>query len=241
MLQTTSLRSLAFRKFGGFHQCGYPNSWMVYFNLFQGQSQSKMDENWGCPHFRKPFFQEVPEAESLETVENQHFLKKASLCDSWGGGSPWLNGWMAEDCDKPKGSTKTKGHVLDPWHHRMVELHLDMTIQLQEASLHTSDIRKFSNQLDKNCSFNISRGVLVDPCPQKSSISSIEDSVSRTKSRQNADLFSAHAVPNSPRTRATWRGIMTCLRGSVMSSAISGRNDGRYPQNPKALYGESLQ
>ena len=34
----------------GFHKWGIPNSWLVY----SGKSQSKMDENWGYPHFRKP-------------------------------------------------------------------------------------------------------------------------------------------------------------------------------------------
>ena len=33
----------------GFHsRWEYPNSWMVY----KGKSQSKMDDDWGYPHFR---------------------------------------------------------------------------------------------------------------------------------------------------------------------------------------------
>ena len=36
--------------YGGFHQWGYPNSWLVY----DGKSPSNMDENWGDPYFRKP-------------------------------------------------------------------------------------------------------------------------------------------------------------------------------------------
>ena len=45
-----SRRILFFRRHGGFLR--YPNSWMVYFNLFHGKSQSKNGWKMGYPHFR---------------------------------------------------------------------------------------------------------------------------------------------------------------------------------------------
>ena len=35
---------------GGFHKWGYPTSWMVY----KGKSISKLDDDWGYAHLRKP-------------------------------------------------------------------------------------------------------------------------------------------------------------------------------------------
>ena len=40
------------RSVGGFHQWGYPNSWLVFVR----ENATKMDENWGYPYFRKPSY-----------------------------------------------------------------------------------------------------------------------------------------------------------------------------------------
>ena len=49
--------------FGGFHQWGYPKSWMVDFM----EIPSQMDESWGYPYFRKPPFGQNDFWENVDT------------------------------------------------------------------------------------------------------------------------------------------------------------------------------
>ena len=50
---------------------GVPNNWMVY----DGQSENKMDGDWGYPHFRKPLNTAWGFFENLLTSCVRHILR----------------------------------------------------------------------------------------------------------------------------------------------------------------------